>query len=143
MKVIYLALGSNIGDRRLNIHNAIEQLSQNGIHIKIVSSIIETDPVGGPPQRKFLNAVLKAETDLSPQKLLVLIKNIETSLGRTTSVRNGPRIIDIDILCFDNLNIKSSNLTIPHPRMHEREFVMAPLKEINPFLAEQIQVGAK
>jgi len=132
MNTVYLAFGSNLGDRRDNIIKAIETLNRNAIYVRRCSSLIETDPVGGPAQGKYLNAVARAETALAPETLLITLKNIETQLGRTEAVRNGPRIIDIDILLYNEQNIKIDRLTIPHPRMLQRAFVMDPLKEIAP-----------
>ncbi len=129
---VYLALGSNMGDRLANIRRAVFLLEDNGVRILCQSSLIETDPVGGPPQGKFLNGALKAETDLSPEDLLSLLKRIERGLGRIPGGKNSPRPIDIDILLYDNVNITTPTLTIPHPRMFEREFVMRPLLEIEP-----------
>ena len=134
MATVYLALGSNVGDRHSSIQRAVEALNAAGILVEGVSTIIETEPVGGPAQGKFLNAVLKARTDLSPQTLHSLTKRIETDLGRVHREVNGPREIDIDILLYDDLTLDLPNLTIPHPRMLARKFVMGPLREIAPEL---------
>lgn len=139
MAAVYLGIGSNQGNRRHHINEALARLNKNGISVSKVSSIIETDPVGGPPgQEKFLNAVIKAETDFSPEELLACLKSIERQLGRIKTVSNGPRPIDLDILLYDRLTIKLPQLIIPHPRMRGREFVMRPLKEIAPQLAEEL-----
>ncbi|MCK5580356.1 MAG: 2-amino-4-hydroxy-6-hydroxymethyldihydropteridine diphosphokinase [Candidatus Omnitrophica bacterium] len=138
MATIFLGLGSNLGNRNKNIHHALAALKQADIKIVQLSSIIETEPVDGPGQDKFLNAVLKAETALSPEDLLIEIKMIEKNLGRTSSVRNGPRVIDIDILLYDDIKISTVYLEIPHPRMLERDFVMDPLREIAPTLFEEL-----
>ncbi len=130
MAIVFLGIGSNMGDREQHIHDALSMLLSNRIVIDRISSLIETDPVGGPPQRKFINGVLKAETDLSPMDLLHLVKCIEKQIGRKPTVKNGPRPIDIDILLYDNIVINSPTLTIPHPLMFQRNFVMCPLKEI-------------
>lgn len=98
---------------------------------------METDPVGGPPQPKFLNAVAKIETRLSPVELLNQCHGIEKELGRVRDVPNGPRPIDLDILLYDRLVLDTPRLTIPHPRMFERAFVLEPLKEIEPALLEE------
>ena len=132
MAIVYLGLGSNLNNRENNIQRAFVELEKNNIQILKRSSIIETDPLGGPPQGKFLNAVIKIKTSLSPQDLLTLSKSIEQKLGRTETVVNGPRIIDIDILFYNEERIHTPQLTIPHPRMLERDFVMKPLKEIAP-----------
>ncbi len=139
MATVYLGLGSNLGDRHKNIASAIDHLNQNGIVVKKLSTIIETDPVGGPAtQGKFLNAVAKTETDLSPQNLRSTLKTIEQTLGRIKTVKNGPRTIDLDILLYDTQVINTPELTIPHPRMLERNFVLSPLKEIAPDLVEEL-----
>lgn len=138
MPEIYLGLGSNLGNREKNIKHAIAGLQKKLIDITKISTIIETDPVGGPPQNKFLNAVVHAVTALSPQDLLKTLKSIETDMGRKETVRNGPRIIDIDILLYDRLAVRTPQLIIPHPRMFERDFVMNPLKEIAPQLVEEL-----
>ncbi len=131
MAVCYLAVGSNLGNRRNNIKKALDYLAKTkGIKIEKTSRIYETEPVGGPPQDKFLNAAIKIKTSLSPQLLLNNIKKIEKDLGRRKSVRWGPRQIDLDILLYANKIIKRKNLVIPHPRMFEREFVLKPLREI-------------
>ncbi len=130
MPVIYLGLGSNLGDREQNIHDAVRFLSGYGISELKLSTIIETAPVGGPPQGLFLNAVLRAETLLGPQELLKVIQQVESDLGRVRAVKDGPRTIDIDILLYEGVSLEIPELCIPHPRMKEREFVMAPLREV-------------
>jgi len=135
----YLGLGSNLGDRKHHIHSAVEALRQSGITIEKISTIIETEPQGGPPQGRFLNAVCAARTELSPEDLLAHVKNIEKRLGRTPSVRNGPRTIDIDILFYDRLRLKTEQVTIPHPRIRQRPFILNPMREIAPaFLQEYL-----
>jgi len=136
--VIYLGLGSNLGDRQKNIREAVSFLQKNAVAIEKISTIIETKPIGGPPQDKYLNAVIKCQTDLSPIQLLTVIQKIEKNLGRQRAIVNGPRTIDIDILLYGRLRISSAQLLIPHPRMSSRDFVMLPLKEIDPKLAEEI-----
>ena len=131
MATVYLGLGSNLGNREVNLKNAIQELKAR-LKLMRASNIIETEPVGGPPQGKYLNAVVQGITSLSPEELLNTIKSIEQELGRVETVVNGPRLIDIDILLYDHLQIQTDQLTIPHPRMFEREFVMTPLKEIAP-----------
>ena len=134
MAIVYLALGSNVGDRHSNIQRALEALNAAGVFVERVSTVIETDPVGGPPQEKFLNAVLKASTELSPELLHSQTRRIEKDLGRIRREVNGPREIDIDILLYGHITLNFPGLTIPHPRMLERAFVMGPLKEIAPEL---------
>ncbi|MFH0754439.1 MAG: 2-amino-4-hydroxy-6-hydroxymethyldihydropteridine diphosphokinase [Candidatus Omnitrophota bacterium] len=132
MSIVYLGLGSNIGDRKGFIHQAVDLLAGRCVKPLRLSTIIETAPVGGPPQGLFLNAVLKAESFLSPLQLLRLLHQIEERLGRVRTVKNGPRTIDIDILLYDNLVLNTPELVLPHPRMHLRDFVMRPLREIDP-----------
>ena len=130
MSLVYIGLGSNLGNREENIEKAILLIEENGIKILKRSSIIETDPVGGPPQGKFLNAVIKVETLLGPLNLLKILQDIESKLGRVREIYQGPRTMDLDILIFGDLIMQTPQLTIPHPRMFEREFVLTPLREI-------------
>jgi len=131
MAICYIGLGSNLGDRKKNIKKALDYLAgTKGIKIEKISGIYETDAVGGPPQGRFLNAAIKIKTSLSPQLLLKTIKKIEKKSGRRESVRWGPRQIDLDILLYASKIIKTRGLTVPHPRMFEREFVLKPLREI-------------
>ena len=133
MTTVYLGLGSNLGDRKQNLARALELLSQ---HLKIeqVSSIYETEPVGYEQQPLFLNAVCRISTELNPEKLLRLAKKIEAKLGRAPSFPNAPRPIDIDILLYGDEVFSDKELTIPHPRLAERAFVLMPLAEIAPDL---------
>lgn len=134
MALVYLGLGSNIGDRQKNIEQAISFLKSRVV-VEKVSTLIETDPIGGPPQGRYLNAVLKVMATVSPKKLLKVTQEIEQRMGRLrTSVKNAPRIIDIDILLYDDLKLNDTELTIPHPRMLTRPFVMGPLNELAPDL---------
>ena len=131
MVISYIGIGSNLGNRRNNIEKAIKKLKKiKGIEVKKTSNIIETEPEGGPPQNKFLNGAIAIETSLLPFELLRQLKKIEKQLGRNKTVKNGPRVIDLDILTFGERKINTSRLKIPHPRMHKREFVMRPLKEL-------------
>ncbi|MDD4907991.1 MAG: 2-amino-4-hydroxy-6-hydroxymethyldihydropteridine diphosphokinase [Candidatus Omnitrophica bacterium] len=131
MVTCYLGLGSNLGDRRANIAKALEYLKNTkGVKIEKFSRIYETDPIGGPPQGKFLNAALRMRTSLAPAALLKTLKRIEKQLGRKKAVRFGPRLIDLDILLYGDKLIHTKSLQIPHPRMFEREFVLKPLREI-------------
>ncbi len=132
MSRCFIGVGSNLGNREENIKNAKSLLNKTKIKILKESSLIETRPVGGPKQGKFLNGVLEIETKLSPDKLLQTLKTIERKLARIKTVKNGPRTIDLDILLYEDKVIKTSKLIIPHPRMHERSFVIKPLKEIAP-----------
>lgn len=132
MAVAYLALGSNLGNRSRYIRLAIQELQGHGVDVLKKASVIETDPVGGPQQGRYLNTVVKIRTSLSAEDLLVTINKIEARLGRIREVKNGPRVIDIDILLYEHIKLVSRRLIIPHPRMWERDFVMKPLKEICP-----------
>ncbi len=135
MATVFLGLGSNLGDRADMIRTALARLSDEyGVGIEKVSSFIETDPVGGPPQGRFINAVARVRTELTPQALLSAVMDIERQLGRVRGVPNGPRTIDIDILLYDSITVSTETLTIPHPRMRDRAFVMTPLREIQPDL---------
>ncbi|MCK5214710.1 MAG: 2-amino-4-hydroxy-6-hydroxymethyldihydropteridine diphosphokinase [Candidatus Omnitrophica bacterium] len=136
MHTIFLALGTNLGDRLANIENAIKSLKEKGVVIEIVSSIIESAPDGGPHQDDYLNAVLKGNVSISPKQLLDTVKQIEKEMGRKKTVINGPRIIDIDILLYDKISLNTKDLIIPHPRMRQRNFVISPLIEIEPALKE-------
>lgn len=132
---VYLSLGSNIGDRRGTLAAALQRLREV-MTIDAVSSIYETEPVGYLDQPRFLNLVCHGKTSLSAQELLTYTQAIETALGRQPSFRNGPRPIDIDILLYDNLQLEQETLTLPHPRLTERAFVLVPLAEIAPDLVE-------
>lgn len=128
--IAYLGLGSNLGDRELHISHALAYLSEK-VKIERVSSLYDTSPVGYTEQPRFLNAVCRVSTVLSPQELLAVSKAIEKKLGRQVSpFPNAPRIIDIDILLYANQSLQTPLLTIPHPRMLERAFVLVPLAEI-------------
>jgi len=128
---LVLALGSNLGNRESNIGEAVSEL-ENIIEITHLSTMHETAPVGGPKQGDYLNAVLIGESELTPHELLALTSKIESKLGRVREVRNGPRTIDIDIIVFGEIQINTPDLQIPHPRAHQREFVLAPWLEIDP-----------
>lgn len=139
MPVCYIGLGSNLGDRGKNIRQAIDMINcLDKTQVKKTSSVIETLPVGGPVQGKFLNAVMEIQTDLSARQLLASLQKIEKDLGRIRRVKNAPRTIDLDILFFDDMKINDNDLILPHPRIKEREFVLVPLKEIAPELAKKI-----
>jgi len=138
-KISYIGLGSNLGDRLANINKAIEYLRENqDIAVEEVSSIIETEPQGGPPQGKFLNAVVKIRTALKPKELLRVLQGIEEKLGRVRNIKNGPRTIDLDILLYGDEKIDEPDLKIPHPRMRERSFVLRPLLEIEPNIFKRL-----
>jgi len=126
---IFLSLGSNIGDKKLNIKNALSVLSEY-VNIKKVSSLYESDPLLFENQDNFYNLVIEIEFEKSAVDLLNIIKNIEIKLGRQKTFRYGPRIIDIDILFFNNQIIQEENLTVPHYDWHNRKFVVEPLSEL-------------
>jgi 2-amino-4-hydroxy-6-hydroxymethyldihydropteridine diphosphokinase len=130
MKRVFLALGSNLGDRRANITEALRHLTEGGVEVKRVSSLYRTEPIGYTPQPWFLNCAAEAVTDLMPVQLLWRCQAVQRELGRRPGRRNGPRPIDIDILLYECAVVNSPELTIPHPRMAERRFVLVPLAEI-------------
>lgn len=132
MKTVYLSLGSNIGDREANLRRALELLEAPGAHITRVSSLYDTEPVEMRSQPRFLNLVAELKTDLFPLQLLNRIAKIERELGRKRTVDKGPRTIDIDILTFERFVMDTAQLTVPHPRMTERRFVLEPLAELEP-----------
>ena len=132
MHKAFIALGSNLGDKRKNIEIAIEKIKEKGINILKVSSIIETEPYGYKDQDSFLNAVCLVETSLDPFSLLKVLLNIEEEMGRKRTFKWGPRNIDLDIIFYDDLVIESEELIIPHPDAHNRTFVMGPISEIEP-----------
>ena len=135
MAIVYLGIGSNLGDRAANIEKALALLKEHeDIKVLSVSALIETDPEG-PPQGKFLNGAIKIDTDLMPLDLLTQLKIIERRLGRTKTEPNAPRPMDLDILFYDDVVImKGKTLAIPHPRLAQRLFVLKPLSEIAPDL---------
>ena len=129
--MVFLGLGSNIGDKEEHIRTALTSLN-NICNVRRTSHLYLTEPVGYTEQDWFLNCVVKVETDLDPKKLLSSIKSIERNMGRTKTEKKGPRIIDIDILFYGDHIIKTKDLVIPHPLMHERLFVLQPMMDINP-----------
>src|SRR3989338_8099661 len=131
MDNIFIALGSNLGNKKENIINAIKILKAKSRILK-VSPLYKTEPVYYTNQDWFLNCVVEISADLTPKQLLYFLKSIEKKLGRKKSVKYGPRIIDLDILFYSNRVIKEKNLIVPHPRLQERLFVLRPLSEISP-----------
>ena len=128
----YLGLGSNLGDRLANLQRVVDTLAaQPGVRVLRSSRVYETEPVGGPSQPEYLNAVLEIETNLSPRDLLDACLSAEATLGRVRAERWGPRAIDVDVLTYDHIEIDEPGLSIPHPRMHERGFVLVPLVELD------------
>lgn len=143
MSRAWLGLGSNLGDKRAHIRQALELLTEQG-SLVAVSSLYKTEPVGFKEQDWFLNCAAEFETELPPRQLLEVLKAIEQQLGRERRIRNGPRTIDLDILLYEDLVIREEGLEVPHPRMHERRFVLTPLSEIaqdlaHPTLGKRIQ----
>jgi 2-amino-4-hydroxy-6-hydroxymethyldihydropteridine diphosphokinase len=134
LKLAYLALGSNLGDRRANLASAVERLHAPDLRVVRASSIYETEPRDVPDQPWFLNQVIETETDLFPRQLLARIQKIEREMGRKRIVSKGPRVIDLDILLFGEATVHAPDLEIPHPRMMERRFVLEPLAELAPEL---------
>ena len=135
---VYLSLGSNIGIKESNLSRALKLLPDL-VTVSEVSSIYESEPVGVKDQPWFVNTVCAAYTDLSPQDLLAYLKHIEGQMGRIMSFKDGPRIIDIDILFYGDHVIDTPDLTIPHPRIAERGFVLHPLSELNPLLFHPVE----
>jgi 2-amino-4-hydroxy-6-hydroxymethyldihydropteridine diphosphokinase len=128
----YLGLGSNLGDRLATLQRAVDLLADaSGIRVIRSSRVFETAPVG-PEQPDFLNAVVEVETSLDPRELLAASLGVERELGRERAERWGPRTIDVDVLTFDEVDVDEPDLRVPHPRMHERAFVLVPLGELDP-----------
>jgi len=134
---VYIALGTNLGERLANLRAAIESM-QPEITVLAESHVYETPPWGYEDQPAFLNMVVKAETDLEPELLLNNLKQLEVELGRKQNFRWGPRLIDLDILFYDDLVLELPPLVIPHPRLHERAFVLVPLMDVAPDLIHPI-----
>ncbi len=130
---VFIGIGSNLGDREGNLREAM-QLAEagGGLTIALVSSFYESEPWGVAEQPRFINAVFEAQTSLSPRELLVYLKGIEAKMGRVATVKWGPRLIDMDIVLYGERVISEADFEVPHPRAHERAFVMVPLSEIAP-----------
>jgi len=135
--IVYLALGSNLGDRLANLKQAIAFLTPQ-MEVKAKSQVYETPPWGFEDQPKFLNQVIKAKTYLEPEPLLKHLKRLEVALGRKESFPNGPRLIDIDILFYDDRVLNTPSLVIPHPRLQGRGFVLLPLMDVDPDLVHPV-----
>ena len=131
---VYLGLGSNLGDREGHLGRGLEALGARGVRVTAVSGLYETEPVGGPAQGPYLNLAAGAETALSPEALLEAALEAEAEAGRVRTVRNAPRTLDVDILFYGDLVRRTGHLTVPHPRLHERRFVLVPLAELAPAL---------
>lgn len=140
MARVFIGIGSNEGDRLEYISRAVQRLRDcPGVELEQMATIFETEPVGGPPQPDYLNTVVSITTTLNPRQLLERLKTLEQSLGRVPSgPRWGPRVIDLDILLYDDRILNEPDLIIPHPRMHERRFVLQPLAQLAPGLVHPI-----
>ena len=138
MKTVYLGLGSNVGDREQMLQAAVTALHRRDLRIGRLSSVYETEPMEVRGQPWFLNLVAEAQTDLFPRQLLARVNRIEQSLGRRRLTPKGPRTIDIDILLYGNFVVRTGALTIPHQRLAERRFVLAPLAELAPDLRHPV-----
>ena len=127
-----ISLGSNLGDRLAHLQSAVDALAPCGLHPLVVSSVYETDPVGGPEQGAFLNAVALIATDLDPLEVLAICQDIEARNNRLREVHWGPRTLDLDIIAMDDLRVDDPTLTLPHPRAADRAFVCLPWAEVDP-----------
>lgn len=133
----YLALGSNVGDRAAHLQHAIDALDEESdVTCVGVSRVYETDPVGGPPQGAYLNAVVAIDTELTPHALLTRAQQLEENAHRERNERWGPRTLDVDVLLYGDVRLDDPDLTVPHPRMWERGFVLAPLRDVAPQLVD-------
>jgi 2-amino-4-hydroxy-6-hydroxymethyldihydropteridine diphosphokinase len=134
MTIAYIGIGSNAGDRVSFVRRAVADLGEvEGVRVDAMSSLYETSPIGGPPQRSYVNAAVRIDTSLEPRALLETCKSIEARLGREPSpVRWGPRVIDLDILIFGEEKVSEPDLEIPHPRLKERLFALMPVLQIDP-----------
>lgn len=133
----FLGLGSNLGDRLERLQLAVDELARSaGIRVTAISRVYETAPVGGPPQDAYLNAVVAIDTTLDPHELLRKCQEIETRAERVRAEQWGPRTLDVDILLIDDVHLEDDDLTVPHPRMWERGFVLAPLRDVAPELVD-------
>jgi 2-amino-4-hydroxy-6-hydroxymethyldihydropteridine diphosphokinase len=130
-EIAYLGLGSNLGARLSTLQRAVDLLTNEGAPVVASSRVWESDPVGGPEQPDFLNVVVRVRTDLEPTGLLAACRRVEDALGRVRQVRWGPRTLDVDVLLFDGRSIETTDLTVPHPRMLQRAFVLMPLLELD------------
>jgi 2-amino-4-hydroxy-6-hydroxymethyldihydropteridine diphosphokinase len=130
MSIVYIGIGSNLGDRQKSCLRAIELLQERGIVVTKKSSLYETEPWGYKDQPQFINMAIEGETEFNPKELLMVLKNIEREIGREESLRWGPRKVDLDILLFDTIILTEDSLEIPHPLLHKRDFVLKPLCEI-------------
>lgn len=131
----YVALGANLGPREITLLRAVDLLAETeGVEVRAVSQLRETEPVGVVEQPLFLNGAVALDTSLSPRELLERLLEIERGLGRVRDVRWGPRVVDLDLLVYGDLQVDEPGLRVPHPRLHERRFVLEPLAELDPDL---------
>lgn len=130
----FLGLGTNLGDRQRYLREAVEAIPD----LVSVSSVFETEPVGGPEQGAFLNIVVELRTELGPYELLGLCRTLERAAGRERRIRWGPRTLDVDVLWVEGVTVEEDELTVPHPRMYQRNFVVVPLLEIAPDLHDEL-----
>ena len=138
MKLVYLSLGSNTGDREMLLQSAIDALPAAGVRVRRKSAIYETEPQDLRDQAWFLNMIAECETELFPVQLLGRLQKIEAQLGRKRTIAKGPRTIDIDIILYGNAVVETASLQIPHPRFRDRRFVLEPLKELAPELRDPV-----
>jgi 2-amino-4-hydroxy-6-hydroxymethyldihydropteridine diphosphokinase len=132
----FLGLGSNVGDRQRYLREAVATLEDTGIGLRAVSPVYETEPVGGPEQGRYLNLVVELDTDLTARELLGVCRRIEAAAGRVRTEHWGPRTLDVDVLWVDGVELEEPDLVVPHPRMWERRFVLAPLRDLAPDLVD-------
>jgi 2-amino-4-hydroxy-6-hydroxymethyldihydropteridine diphosphokinase len=132
MSAVFISIGSNLGDRKANCMGALDRIKEAGIEIKKISSTYETKPWGVAEQPDFINIAAEIITTIQPIELLNIFKNIEAVMGRKEGIKWGPRIIDIDIIFYDDIIFDSPELKIPHPLLHKRDFVLRPMSEIAP-----------
>lgn len=138
----YLGLGSNLGDRAAHLQSAVDGLSAHPrVRLVSASPVYETEPVGGPPQPDYLNAVVAVDTDLDARALLGLAKALEAAAGRARGERWGPRTLDVDVLLVGEERVQEPDLVVPHPRIHQRAFVLAPLADLAPDLVVAPSAG--
>ena len=139
MSRVFIGLGSNLGDREANLQTALGMIAAaEGLTLKQVSSVLETEPVDYLDQPFFLNSMAVVETDLSPDELLKTLKDIELKMGRQKTIPKGPRVIDLDIILYGDLVLKSENLVIPHPERFNRFFIVRHLNELDPKLRDPV-----
>lgn len=138
----FLGLGSNLGDRAAHLQHAIDGLAATpGVVVVAVSPVYETEPVGGPPQDDYLNAVVAVDTALSARELLAVAQRLETAAERVRNERWGPRTLDVDVLLVGDERVDEPDLVVPHPRLHERAFVLVPLADLDADLVRDVVAG--